>query len=94
MSAKTAQVDGGLMPVAACLCLVISAVFIHVQKPIYQSQHGSRVVEIEQRTHSSICLSNTTTHTTKETSSRGARAHGDSSGLNLGGSEQQNSTLR
>jgi hypothetical protein len=33
MSMKVAQVPGGLTPAAACLCLVISAVFIAVQKP-------------------------------------------------------------
>lgn len=72
---KTAQVEGGLMPEAACLCRVISAVFMHVQNPIivvsddkrmYTMPLGTRytVELVAKLTHSRVRLRDTTAHAT------------------------------
>ena len=78
MSANTAQVDGGVTPVAICLCRVISAVFMHVQKP---NGHASSAVKEwllnVVLTHSRVRLDNTTSHTTEETSRRGVDTKSD-----------------
>ena len=95
MSAKTAHVDGGLTPLAACLWRVISAVFIHVQKPWGALSNSLRMPWATfSLTHSSICLDNTASHTTDQTSSGRVDTHGGRSRLDFRSSEEEHSTLR
>ena len=93
MSAKTAHVEGGVIPAAACLCRVISAVFIQVEIP------NKRVgvclgLASQLLTHCSVGLENTASHATKQSADCGADAHRSRSRLDLGGGEEENGTLR
>lgn len=101
MSAKTWKVPGGVIPAAACLERVISAVFIHVQKP----NRGGGAVGMDQcviasgsyplaaLTHGSVCLRNTTSHSTQETSRSGTESSRPSDLVDLSSSEEQDGTL-
>ena len=95
MSAKTAHVEGGVIPAAACLCRVISAVFIHVQKPVIDGVGGGLMdARPSARTHRSVCLRNATSHTTDEPSSGRVHAHRSRGTLDLGSGEKEDGTLR
>lgn len=97
---KTAMVDAGLTPVADCLCRVISTVFIVVQKPnvsngVVGCQEGVRDEREagEGRTHGRVRLSDTSSHTTEQTSSSGRDTHADDGVLDLTRREEKDGTL-
>ena len=82
------------MPAAACLCRVISAVFIHVQKPVQMNQwYHKECVTARGRTHSRVGLGDTTAHAAQKSGRSRANAQGHRRGLDLRRSEEQDTAL-
>ena len=74
---------------------MISAVFIHVQKPVIDGVGGELMdARPSARTHRSIGLRNATSHTTDEPCSGRVHAHRSRGTLDLGRGEEEDGTLR
>ena len=102
MSANTAHVDGGLIPLAACLCRVISAVFMQVQKPrqrdralaVRRTQRQANSQSSLKPTHSGIRLRDTTTHSSQQPGGCGTNTQTRYTGFDFGSGEKQNAAFR